>query len=113
MTNTILSSLSPRYTDSSVQPLTSQSDISANLQAASSDETELRDTFGQFVGETFFGQMLSAMRKTVGKPAYFYGGQAEEMFRGQLDQLLAEKMSEASSDSFSDSMFDLFQLKRM
>ena len=54
---------------------------------------ELKQAYSDFVGKTFFGQMLKAMRSTVGKPAYFHGGQAEEMFRAQLDQHLADGMN--------------------
>lgn len=92
----------------------------ANLAAAGSalqalDETaqpDLRETFNRFVGQTFYGQMLSAMRQTVGRPAYFHGGHSEEVFQGQLDQLLSEKLSDASADSFTDPMFELFHLNR-
>ncbi len=76
------------------------------------DDTKLQDTFNQFVGETLFGQALKSMRKTVGKPAYFHGVQAEEIFQQQLDQLLSEKMAKASGHSFGQSMFELFQLGR-
>lgn len=76
------------------------------------DNEKLRETFGQFVGETFFTQMLNAMRSTLGKPAYFHGGRAEEVFQGQLDQVLSEKLAESSSARFSDPMFELFQLQR-
>lgn len=76
------------------------------------NQTELRETFDQFVGEAFYGQLLGAMRKTVGKPAYFYGGRAEEIFQGQLDQTMAEEMTKASADSFSGPMFELFNLQR-
>ncbi len=76
------------------------------------NDTELRKAFNDFVGQTFFQQMLASMRKTVGKPAYLYGGRAEEIFQGQLDQVLAEKMSEASADSFTGPMYDLFTLAR-
>jgi len=79
---------------------------------ASPDKTRLRETFEQFVGEVFFGQMLKAMRKTVGKPAYFYGGRAEEVFRGQLDQVLAEKLARESGDQLAGPMFELFGLSR-
>ena len=75
---------------------------------ARKDETEVREAFDSFVGQLFFGQMLKAMRKTVGKPAYFHGGQAEEIFQQQLDQVLGEKLSEASRHQFSGPMFDLF-----
>jgi peptidoglycan hydrolase FlgJ len=73
---------------------------------------ELRKTFDSFVGETFYGQMLSSMRKTVGKAAYFDGGRAEEIFRGQLDQVISQKLTEASAGTFSGPMFDLFALQR-
>jgi len=66
---------------------------------------EVQQTFRTFVGEAFFGQMLKAMRSTQGKPAYFHGGHAEEVFRGQLDQALTEEMTEASSDTIADPMF--------
>ncbi|NUQ63598.1 MAG: rod-binding protein [Pirellulales bacterium] len=76
-----------------------------------SDE-ETRRAFQSFAGQTLFGQMLEAMRKTVGKPAYFHGGQAEEIFRNQLDQVLAEKLSDAASQQFSEPMYELFTLSR-
>jgi peptidoglycan hydrolase FlgJ len=74
--------------------------------------TELRKAFDQFVGEAFYGQLLGAMRQTVGKPAYFYGGRAEEIFQGQLDQTMAEQLTEAGVTGFSDPMFELFTLQR-
>ena len=76
------------------------------------DNPELREAFNDFVGQTFFGQMLSAMRDTVGEPAYFHGGRAEEVFQSQLDQVLAEELSEASADTFADPMYELFKLPR-
>ncbi|MCA9262091.1 MAG: rod-binding protein, partial [Planctomycetales bacterium] len=42
---------------------------------------------------------------TVGEPAYFHGGQAEEAFRTQLDQTLADHMTEATADQIADPMF--------
>jgi hypothetical protein len=66
---------------------------------------ELRKQFTQFVGETFYGQMIKAMRSTVGKPAYFHGGRGEEVFQGQLDQQLAEYMTAASAQTIAEPMF--------
>lgn len=73
---------------------------------------ELREAFDQFVGETFYGQMLASMRKTQGKPAYFHGGRAEEIFQGQLDQVLAEQLTKANANTLSGPMFELFSLQR-
>ena len=42
----------------------------------SQTDAEVRKTFESVLGELLFGEMLKGMRKTVGKPAYFHGGQA-------------------------------------
>ncbi len=74
--------------------------------------SEVREAFHDFVGQTFFMQLLSEMRKTVDKPAYLHGGQAEEIFQAQMDQVLAERLSDASAETFSGPMFELFMLPR-
>jgi hypothetical protein len=56
--------------------------------------------------------MMSSMRSTVGKPAYFHGGRAEEVFSEQLDQVMVERISEASASSVADPMFELFNMQR-
>ena len=75
-------------------------------QPASTESAELRQQFTQFVGEVFFGQMIKAMRATTGKPAYFHGGRGEEVFQGQLDQKLAEHLTETSAHRFAEPMFE-------
>jgi peptidoglycan hydrolase FlgJ len=103
-----------------ISPFGSASSAAAAYQAqgarapdvADKDNAEVRKQFDQFVGETFYGQMLAAMRKTVGKSAYFDGGRAEEVFRGQLDQILAEKMTHANGGAFADGMFEQFMLSQ-
>jgi peptidoglycan hydrolase FlgJ len=82
------------------------------LQTADAKDGKLREAFDSFVGETFYGMMLKEMRKTVGKSAYFDGGRAEEVFRGQLDQKIAQQMSKASAKDFTGPMFELFSLNR-
>jgi len=77
----------------------------ATAQQRVAEAQKVQDTFRTFVGEAFFGQLIKAMRSTQGKPAYFDGGQAEKVFRGQLDQALAQKMTEASADQIADPMF--------
>ena len=86
----------------------------AKTKAAQDKEgdKDLRKAFDTFVGETFYGQMLSSMRKTQKTPAYFNGGRAEEVFRGQLDQTLASEMSKSNANSFTGSLYDLFALNR-
>jgi flagellar protein FlgJ len=73
---------------------------------------ELREAFHDFVGQTFFAEMIKACRSGQQPSAYFNGGRAEEIFQGQLDQVLSEELSESSADKIADPMFDLFMLKR-
>lgn len=82
------------------------------LQAKDTASPELKEAFSSFVGNTFYSQMLSSMRSTVDKPAYFHGGRAEEIFQGQMDQILAEDLTKASADQFTGPMFELFMLGR-
>jgi hypothetical protein len=67
---------------------------------------ELKQLYQQSIGGTFFRQMMKALRATTGKAAYFNGGQAEKIFQGQLDELMIEKLSEASGGVFSDALFE-------
>lgn len=75
-------------------------------------DPKLREAFRDFVGQTLFGEMMSAMRKTQDEPAYMHGGQAERMFQQQLDQTLVEEISRASADRVADPMLELFMLNR-
>ena len=88
------------------------SELTAQVDAKSAKPEELKDAFGDFVGNTFYGQLIASMRKTVEKPAYFHGGRGEEVFQGQLDQMLAEKLSDATQEQYAGPMFELFMLKR-
>ena len=65
----------------------------------------LPEAFDQFVGDTFFRQMLKSMRASIGKPAYFHGGQAEEIFQSQLDEILISDLAKATGDSLSADLF--------
>lgn len=83
-----------------------------DTQSAASNKPTTKEAFGDFVGQTFFGQLVSSMRSTVNKPAYFHGGRGEEVFQNQLDQLMVEKISDASKDQFADPMYNLFMLQQ-
>ena len=73
-------------------------------QAATPEK--VRDAFTQFVGESFYAQMLKAMRSSLGKPAYFHGGRAEEIFTAQLDQTMAEQLADKSTQRLIDPLFE-------
>ena len=66
---------------------------------------EVRETFGKFAANTFYGELLKSLRTSVGKAAYFDGGRAEEIFQSQLDQHIADKLSQSPNDSLVEPMF--------
>ena len=92
--------------------LATQLPASPQPPAENAEEGELRKQFDQFVGETLFSQMLKSMRKTLGKPAYFHGGRAEDVFTQQLDQILAQEIGNSSAEKFSEPMFEQFMMRR-
>jgi len=112
--------LLPASNRSNTSPATMRATFADVLSSTSDAETpphdpeeeELRKAFYSFVGQTLFGQLLRAMRNTVGRPAYFYGSRVEKIFQQQLDQVLAEKISEAAADRLAEPMFQLFNLRR-
>lgn len=95
------------------QQATSQTTLPSGLSNdAGGDADATREAFDKFVGGTFYRQMLSEMQKSVGKPAFMHGGQAEETFRSELNSHLADKMAESSGKQLTGSMFELFNLQR-
>ncbi len=59
-------------------------------------KSELKDKFQDFVGQTFFSELIKSLRTSQQGAAYFNGGRAEEVFQGQFDQMMSEHLSEAS-----------------
>ncbi|EMI41850.1 MULTISPECIES: rod-binding protein [Pirellulaceae] len=92
--------------------LLAEKSSTAGAKQNTTESEPMKEAFSDFVGQTLFGSMLSTMRESTGKAAYFDGGRAEEVFQQQLDQKLVEEISDASAESFVDPMFDLFQLQR-
>lgn len=85
----------------------------SNLKIPKSVKTEqtAREAFQDFVAGTFYKQMFKTLRKMHDKPAYFHGGQAEEMFQSQMDQMVAEDLAREQGSSFSDPLFSVFAQK--
>jgi len=80
----------------------------ASQPQVGSKQDELKKVFNEFTAGTFYREMLEAMRKGTGKPAYFDGGQAEEIFRAQLDQQIADRLVEQHGEQFSKPLFENF-----
>ncbi|QDV48977.1 rod-binding protein [Gimesia fumaroli] len=78
------------------------------LGQANQNSSELKETFQDFVAGTFYKQMFKAFRSAQNKPAYFHGGQAEEMFQAQLDQQISEDLAKGQGGAFSDTLFSAF-----
>jgi len=81
-------------------------------QSGGKGSPELHKAFTDFVGQTFFGELLKQMRATVGKPAYMHGGMGEDIFQSQLDQVLVERITDSSAATFSDPMYRLMMAPR-
>lgn len=73
-----------------------------------SRQNELKKVFNEFTAGTFYREMLAAMRKGTGKPAYFDGGQAEEIFRGELDRHIADDLVKRHGEAFSAPLYENF-----
>jgi peptidoglycan hydrolase FlgJ len=87
--------------------------LAANAKTAvSSDDPAVREAFTASMGQTFYGQMMKAMRQTVGKSKYFHGGRGEQIFQQQLDQIVVEKMSRTCAAPMVDPMYEQFLLNR-
>lgn len=84
----------------------------SRLPANGRDTPELHKAFTDFVGQTFFGELVKQMRATVDKPAFFHGGMGEDIFQTQLDQIMVERMSDVSAATFSDPMYQLMMAPR-
>jgi Rod binding domain-containing protein len=76
--------------------------------APSKKDDELRTAFQGFVAGTFYKQMLKSLRKTTRRPAYFHGGRAEEIFRGQMDQEVSENLAKRPGDTLVGPMYRSF-----
>src|SRR6476469_10325625 len=75
--------------------------------AGGRDTPELHKAFTDFVGQTFFGELVKQMRATVDKPAFFHGGMGEDIFQTQLDQIMVERMSDVNAPTSRDTMSHL------
>lgn len=89
-----------------------QQDLPAEEPLKSDNEKRFREVLHQFVGQTLFGQMLKSMRATQEKNPYFHGGRAEEIFQSQLDMVLTDKMTQATSKTLSEPMYKLMKASK-
>ncbi|HEY2415667.1 MAG TPA: rod-binding protein [Pirellulaceae bacterium] len=96
---------------SNLLPLTPSPEARAP-RSTGHDTPELKQAFTDFVGQTFFGEMMKQMRSTLDKPAFFHGGMGEDIFQSQLDQVMVERISDSSAAKIADPMYHLLMAPR-
>lgn len=65
---------------------------------------KLRQAADELVGQVFYGTLLRQMRSSTFKGKYGHGGRGEEIFQGQLDEVLATRAGAARSSKISDAI---------
>jgi len=83
-------------------------DAASGPGLSSGDATKMteREAFQAAVAGTFYKMMLKSLHQMHDKPAYFHGGQAEEIFRNQMDQYLAEDFARTHGAPLTDALYE-------
>ena len=68
-------------------------------------ERGLRTSIDEFVGMVFYGQLLKAMRDSPLKSDIGHGGRGEDVFAGQLDIELSQRIGRSSGFHLSDAIY--------
>lgn len=53
-------------------------------------------------------QVVDAMRKTVPKGGYLNGGNAEEIYKGMMDDKLSEQMAKTGGSGIAENLYNTF-----
>ena len=67
-----------------------------------------REAFDGFVAGTFYREMLKGLRSGAGENPYFGGGQADKVFKAQLDGELADVLASSRGDTFTEDLYAAF-----
>jgi len=87
-----------------------QNGIATEESSAEKDKPSVvQEKFQDAVAGTFYRTMLKALRSTEKKPAYLDGGQAEDIFKGQLDEQFSDLLAKNNGAELSDSLFQVMQ----
>jgi Rod binding domain-containing protein len=68
----------------------------------------VREKFQDFVGGTFYKEMLKSLRAAQKPSKYLNGGQAEKIFQGQMDQQIAENLARQYGGSLAAPLFESY-----
>jgi peptidoglycan hydrolase FlgJ len=78
------------------------------LNQSQGSKEKMQSTFQDFAAGTFYKEMMKSLQKMHGKPAYVYGGHAEEIFQGQMDQQIAENLAHNHGSQIADPLYKGF-----
>ncbi len=70
--------------------------------------SRLLTTIDQAMGTVFYGPVLRAARNSSLKGEVGHGGKGEDVFQNQLDQILAERVGQATHHGLNETLFDRF-----
>ena len=76
-----------------VCPLKMETETLSRRPGGQTRSEHIAETARMWVGQTFFGLLLSEMRRTVPKDGMFSGGRAEEVFQQMTDQIMAKELA--------------------
>ena len=85
-----------------------QSQNGAPIKTPPKGELAVREKFQDFVGGTFYKELLKALRAAQKPSKYLYGGQAEKIFQSQMDQQVAEDLARRYAAHLSDPLFESY-----
>lgn len=85
--------------------------LPAAPSAPSDSELAVQGKFQEFVSGTFYKQMLKALRAAEKPPAYMNGGQAEKIFRSQLDEIVTDSLAKRPGEKMADTLFQQFAVQ--
>jgi Rod binding domain-containing protein len=83
-----------------------QNHRSDGTKAPAKGELAVREKFQDFVGGTFYKEMLKALRAAQKPSKYLNGGQAEKIFQSQMDQQIAEDLAHQYAGHLADPLFE-------
>src|SRR5882757_834094 len=85
-----------------------QSQGGTKAKTPAKGQLAVREKFQDFVGGTFYKEMLKALRAAQKPSKYMNGGQAEKVFQGQMDQQIAEDLARQYAGHLADPLFDSY-----
>ncbi len=83
--------------------------MNSDVLSVEASKSSLRKTVGQVMGSVFYGPLLASARNTALKSDVGHGGRGEDVFKAQLDQVLAERAGGVASDDVGEVLYQRFE----